>query len=425
MTNNKQNMKFALVIISMVTTSLLQGFSGQINSETGTIQFDVNFDNQTEAVLSDSGFGLGTTAPSANLHVAGNSIISESLSIGSNSSTGSNLSVQGTWGFSILDVSDNAELTQTSFVLADTSNGNIFLQLPSVEDSQDRLITIKKTSLEHELTLTGGMIEGASSAKITSGGNAYPSIELINSDSTWYILGGQELDLLETQSKIFHAKLDEVNGSSAPIDSVSGLEGVYKEMSAANIGVAGNIGLAVDFDGGSAGNSTGDFIKFSPTSSSADSLFDLQVFTIAASVNLRGLGETDPDTNVIIKRGNSQELNYRISTDSSDNVRSVIRDIGATSNFNSMYSTTPIPRNSWTHLTLTYDGQEQKLYINGVLNSTDTTTGQPLVSGATELLIGGSSASQQNFNGKIDDIRIYNYSFSDNEVLQLYQGNID
>jgi hypothetical protein len=183
--------------------------------------------------------------------------------------------------------------------------------------------------------------------------------------------------------------------------------------------------LAVDFDGGSAGNSTGDFIKFSPTSSSADSLFDLQVFTIAASVNLRGLGETDPDTNVIIKRGNSQELNYRISTDSSDNVRSVIRDIGATSNFNSMYSTTPIPRNSWTHLTLTYDGQEQKLYINGVLNSTDTTTGQPLVSGATELLIGGSSASQQNFNGKIDDIRIYNYSFSDNEVLQLYQGNID
>jgi len=82
--------------------------------------------------------------------------------------------------------------------------------------------------------------------------------------------------------------------------------------------------------------------------------------------------------------------------------------------------------NQWTHVTAVRDGSAKYLYINGVFDSTGICNG--IVEGTTApVLIGAISATAgtisyyQFFNGKIDDVRIYDYALSANEAYQLYQ----
>ena len=91
------------------------------------------------------------------------------------------------------------------------------------------------------------------------------------------------------------------------------------------------------------------------------------------------------------------------------------------------------PVNQWYHWVMTINGSSQKIYINGVLSSpygpfTYNTSADP----GTELSFGViphtnglapyTDANVGYFNGKLDDIRIYDAALSDAQVLQLYQN---
>ncbi len=81
--------------------------------------------------------------------------------------------------------------------------------------------------------------------------------------------------------------------------------------------------------------------------------------------------------------------------------------------------------NQWSLITVVYDGNQMYLYINGTLDNQTIKTGT--INQTTEGLTFGShifySYSDYWFNGKIDDIAIYNRALSQPEIIQLFTAN--
>jgi hypothetical protein len=77
--------------------------------------------------------------------------------------------------------------------------------------------------------------------------------------------------------------------------------------------------------------------------------------------------------------------------------------------------------NTWYNVVGTYDGNTQKLYINGTLVSSQSITVTPVA--ATGLEIGGSAQFSQYFIGYLDEVRIYNRALSSTEITNLYQAH--
>ena len=80
--------------------------------------------------------------------------------------------------------------------------------------------------------------------------------------------------------------------------------------------------------------------------------------------------------------------------------------------------TTILLPNTWYMVTATYDGSMMKLYINGVLENSTALTGA-LVYNENPLKL-GHSVNTQFFQGKLDEIRIYNKALNQAEITQLY-----
>ncbi len=72
-----------------------------------------------------------------------------------------------------------------------------------------------------------------------------------------------------------------------------------------------------------------------------------------------------------------------------------------------------IPLNEWVHVAATYDGSVGKIYFNGAVSGECIRSGDPADAGGI-LRIG------PNWDGKIDDVRIYNRALSDEEIQGLY-----
>jgi hypothetical protein len=79
-----------------------------------------------------------------------------------------------------------------------------------------------------------------------------------------------------------------------------------------------------------------------------------------------------------------------------------------------------LPLNRWQHVAVTLDGSHASFYINGVLDHTDTFTGLQ-VGDINEALYLGRYGNL-NFDGKLDDLRVYNRAMSAQEITALYDG---
>lgn len=91
-------------------------------------------------------------------------------------------------------------------------------------------------------------------------------------------------------------------------------------------------------------------------------------------------------------------------------------------------SNTQIPLNQWTHVAITMDssqsGGRQRIYINGVQDSASNNWKGSLTANACPFYIGGdistgSSCSllpERNFRGMIDEVKLYNFELSADEV---------
>ena len=72
--------------------------------------------------------------------------------------------------------------------------------------------------------------------------------------------------------------------------------------------------------------------------------------------------------------------------------------------------------NTWTHLASTYDGTTLRLYVNGTLAGSRPVNGS-IETSSDPLYIGGNKQWGENFQGQIDEVRIYNRALSPAEIL--------
>jgi hypothetical protein len=73
------------------------------------------------------------------------------------------------------------------------------------------------------------------------------------------------------------------------------------------------------------------------------------------------------------------------------------------------------PLNTWTHLASTYDGSMLRMYLNGVQVGSKAVSGNMKI-GSGPLRIGGNSLWGEYFQGKIDEVRVYNRALTASQI---------
>lgn len=86
-----------------------------------------------------------------------------------------------------------------------------------------------------------------------------------------------------------------------------------------------------------------------------------------------------------------------------------------------------IPSNNWEHYCITRDNTNIKLYVNGALKYTTTSSGAGCSTTATKATIGSSSVntttgSGNTLTGQLNDFRIYDHCLSAKEVKEISKG---
>ncbi len=139
--------------------------------------------------------------------------------------------------------------------------------------------------------------------------------------------------------------------------------------------------------------------------------------TISAWVNWKGSnGESQQ---IVVGRGND----WRFGLDNSGRLGFYGANNGGDTYTGAWTkSNESIAQNEWTYVTVTYNGLETKIYINGEESSSQTCYGTLGVS-SSKIYIGSFSGETYSFNGVIDDVKLYNYALTSEEIATM--GNVE
>ncbi len=148
-------------------------------------------------------------------------------------------------------------------------------------------------------------------------------------------------------------------------------------------------------------------------------------FTYEAWVNLRSVN----DETIYMASGSTSSSSNEILiyVDSSAKIRVDVDD-----STSAVLTTGTVSANTWTHITLTRIQSTGKLtvYFNGVADPTTGTQSSTLDFTTCQLLIGADSDNGCNdggnpaneFDGKLDDLRIYNYARTQGQIIEDMNG---
>lgn len=82
--------------------------------------------------------------------------------------------------------------------------------------------------------------------------------------------------------------------------------------------------------------------------------------------------------------------------------------------------------NAWYHIAGVFDGTAVKLYINGMLQSTNQALGNiNPANGTTLFLCDNPTWTGRNFDGKVDEVRIWNVARTEQEIIDNFTHEID
>jgi Concanavalin A-like lectin/glucanases superfamily len=196
---------------------------------------------------------------------------------------------------------------------------------------------------------------------------------------------------------------DDFGGAMTADASGNGNHGVISEATRTASGYFGN---ALKFDG------TNDWVTVNDSAS-----LDLSSgLTLEAWVN-PAVVMSGWKTILMKEQSTSNEVYYLSANNDTNKPVTGQWISGSVKPLSGVSSLTP---NTWWHLTATYDGQTQRLYVNGVKVSERAQTGSIQTSGSA-MHIGGNSIWGEYFQGSIDEVRIYNRALSSTEVGTDYK----
>lgn len=122
---------------------------------------------------------------------------------------------------------------------------------------------------------------------------------------------------------------------------------------------------------------------------------------------------------VLVYGGNNTNKGWALRFGSNGNAGFTL--FCSNSTFPSATDTVTRSLGTWYHIVGTYDHNNLKMYVNGQLTASVSTTCTPFSD--TTLRVGQDPARSRYFSGQIDDVKIYNYALSPAEVLVDYNQN--
>jgi len=172
--------------------------------------------------------------------------------------------------------------------------------------------------------------------------------------------------------------------------------------------VAGVNDLAIDLDG------FGDYMSV-PGSNTLGGAFDFNdAVTVAAWIKVTAF---DADFATIISKGDDA---WRLARNlDNDQIEFACTGVTSGSIYGHIVGSTSVDDGQWHHVAGVYDGSGLYLYIDGLLDSYDEATGF-INTNSYEVYIGeNAEAMGREWNGQIDDARIYSRGLSHGEIVSL------
>jgi hypothetical protein len=152
------------------------------------------------------------------------------------------------------------------------------------------------------------------------------------------------------------------------------------------------------------------------------SLNPSNALTLETWVYVRGNPNTDLATIVTKFSTTIGELNqYQLETHYANGLLNFRPLVYLADGYAYLDGKTIIQFNTWYHVAMTYDGSTLKLYVNGAFDGSVPGAG-PIPAKAVPLRIGGPSAGPWWFNGRVDEVSLYNRALSSSEVLAIYNA---
>jgi outer membrane lipoprotein-sorting protein len=195
-------------------------------------------------------------------------------------------------------------------------------------------------------------------------------------------------------------KFDETTGTTASDSSGSGNNGFLKGNPVWRP-QGGKTGGAIELSG------KGDYVEISNEAN-----FDINdQITVCAWVNITDVPQ---EWTGIVTKGDSA---WRMSTSFAKN----IFHFGVSSK-EYINGKTTVDSGQWHNVVCVYDGQKINIYVDGKLDISMPRTG-PIATNNFPVCIGENiELKGRCFHGLIDDVRIYNYALSENEIVALNNG---
>lgn len=212
-----------------------------------------------------------------------------------------------------------------------------------------------------------------------------------------------------TTGLVAHWEFDESSGTSASDNTGNGHTGTLTDMDPVNDWVAGHIGGALDFDGNN------DNVE-SPDADDLDNTNALTITAWAYPTNLNGNPQAIISKRIYFPNDNSYGIFFYTANR---------LNVDIDSNNDRFSSNTIFSDNQWYHIAVVFDGtqtagQRVRIYVNGALDITGAESSSVLPNYSSPIKIGQLNGNNGSFfEGRLDDIRIYNRVLSNTEIQTL------
>jgi len=311
-------------------------------------------------------------------------------------------------GLSFQNVSSSTTLGAHSFVLADSSSGNITLTLPYAGNVAGRLYQIKKMSTSNSVWVSGGgnLIDDTTPIELPES-SSLASLKLISDGTQWYKM--EQKDVFETVASdnlIGWWKFDEISGTLANDSSEHGLQGTLQNgITFTDHSIAGKKGRALAFDG------SNDYISMGSSYNRPSTRMSIGVWVKLSAYN------TEVIKDFQYNGGNSYGFLLKVEANGR-----VSQWCGNGSGGSTAVSSDIVELNSWIFLTSTYRDGTVQIYKNGVALAMSDITANPSIvyTGTGGLQI--STTGSLTVSGDVDDVRIYNRVLTEDEIVALYDS---